>query len=468
MSDYGVMISNWRIGLRHRWVNLSLASQASLAGGTMLVVALVVCALAMMSIVTENVITQRAATTALFVDGVVSPHLQELATTVLVTPDTAAFLDNVMQRPAFISRFPYLDVWRSDGTIAYSNSHEIIGRRFPLPPGVQQALQGQVIATFTELGAEEHVARHFKDDYSEIYIPVYLDKAGEVIGVAEIHELTAPLEAALLRSAILTCLAVLATAALVSTVLFGIVRHGSNTIELQKADLASRLRQSEALAAKYRKTREIARNASKSITEITDRYLRTLQADLHDGPVQLIALALLNLGSVRNARLKEDRSRRLTDIEEALSEALGEVRDIATGLTLPEIRDLELGALIAKALMHSSAGGPKIVAEISVGEVRASYPINLCVYRFCQEGLSNALHHGVPGTTKIAATVIDGRIQVVISNRVRENPDSSVAHERFALGLEGLEARVTSFGGNFSFEKDAQQATLFMALEIVE
>jgi hypothetical protein len=159
----------------------------------MLVVALVLCALAMMSIVTENVITQRAATTALFVDSVVSPHLQELATTTLVSPETGAFLDDVMQQPAFISRFPYLDVWLSDGTIAYSNSHEIIGRRFPLPPGVKQALQGQVIASFTELGTEEHVGRHFKDDYSEIYIPVYLDKAGEVIGVAEIHELTVTL-----------------------------------------------------------------------------------------------------------------------------------------------------------------------------------------------------------------------------------------------------------------------------------
>lgn len=451
-----------------RWVNLSLASQASLAGGTMLVVALVLCALAMMSIVTENVITQRAATTALFVDSVVSPHLQELATTTLVSPETGAFLDDVMQQPAFISRFPYLDVWLSDGTIAYSNSHEIIGRRFPLPPGVKQALQGQVIASFTELGTEEHVGRNFKDDYSEIYIPIYLDKAGEVIGVAEIHELTAPLEEALLRSTILTCLAVLATASLVSAVLFSIVRHGSKTIELQKANLATRLRQSEALAAKYRKTREIARKASKSATEITDRYLRTLQADLHDGPVQLIALALLNLGSVRSTRLKEDRSKRLADIEEALSEALGEVRDIATGMTLPEIRDLDLGALIAKALLHSSAGGTKIVAEISVGEVRAPYPVNLCVYRFCQEGLSNALRHGVPGTTKMAATVIDGKIQVAISNRVRQNPDSAVARERFALGLDGLEARVTSFGGNFSFEKDTQQATLFMALEIVE
>jgi signal transduction histidine kinase len=68
----------------------------------------------------------------------------------------------------------------------------------------------------------------------------------------------------------------------------------------------------------------------------------------------------------------------------------------------------------------------------------------------------------------MAATVIDGKIQVVISNRVRQNPDSAVARERFALGLDGLEARVTSFGGNFSFEKDTQQATLFMALEIVE
>ena len=249
----------------------------------------------MMSIITENMINQRSATTALLVDSVISPHLQELATQTLVSEEDKAYLDMIMLGPAFVNRFPYLDIWQEDGTIAYSNSSEIIGEKFPPPPGIERAMRGEVVASFSELGAEEHTQRHIEVDYSEVYIPIYRERSDTIIAVAETHELTAPLEAALLRSTILTSLAVLAAATIINSVLFGIVRRGSQTIEAQKTALKFRLKQTEALATKYQKSRQIARNASKTATEIADRYLRNLQAELHDGPLQLMTLAMLNL-----------------------------------------------------------------------------------------------------------------------------------------------------------------------------
>ena len=77
--------------------------------------------------------------------------------------------------------------------------------------------------------------------------------------------------------------------------LYGIVRAGSNTIERQEAALRAQVAESRRIAALNRDLGERVMRASARATASTERTLRRIGADLHDGPAQYVALAAMRL-----------------------------------------------------------------------------------------------------------------------------------------------------------------------------
>ncbi len=95
---------------------------------------------------------------------------------------------------------------------------------------------------------------------------------------------------------------------------------------------------SETLAENQRLNDRID-EAHKRLVSINDLNMRRLGAELHDGPAQLISLALLRLDALRPAATAETAGN-LVDFERvqgALTEALTEIRDMSAGVTLPQL-----------------------------------------------------------------------------------------------------------------------------------
>ena len=108
------------------------------------------------------------------------------------------------------------------------------------------------------------------------------------------------------------------------------------------------------------KAKEIAEDlirqesASRRSTELNEQFLRRVGSDLHDGPAQLIALASLRLDAIRQLvsaipQIPASKSEDLDTAQNALDDALAEIRNISSGLVLPELEGLTLTEILTKA-----------------------------------------------------------------------------------------------------------------------
>lgn len=460
------------------WRDRSLVSQFALAGGVVLLIAMVCCGLAVSSFVRTNVLNQRAAATVLFIDSVVTPQLQELATQRQMAPANKAVLDALMQKDQLGTRIPFLEIWLPDGTIAYSNSAELLGQQFALPAAADEAFLGRIVATFADLRAKEHITRHLQMPLIEIYSPVREYGSGRIIAVVEVHETPDVISGTLLDVSIRSWIAVALTCLAVAGSLFLIVKGGSDTIARQKQALSMRLREARELATQYQAMQVEAQRTSRTVTELNDRLMRDVGSDLHDGPSQLISFATLKVERARRARTESGREQELGDIEANLMRALDDIRNIAMGLLLPAIDNLDLGAVVGHAVdLHAKRTGETVSVDNSIGAIRAANAINVCVFRFVQEGLNNAFWHGRSGGTRVTAALSEDEVLTIqIVSRTASpsageplaDPQRERRNIRYGLGLKGLRARVQSLGGSLDFSIGELDACLSLSLDLRE
>ena len=236
------------------FANWSLSKQFAFTGGFFMLVAMILAGVLISNIVSKVTIENTASSTALFLDSLVSPLVQDLAKADVLPTERVNQLNRLLGEEAFNSRFPHLEIWKAGGLVVYSKTPALIGRKFTPPAGMLAALAGDVSAQYADLSAAEHVIRDFNKTYLEIYVPVREHLSGRIIAVAEIHEIPGLLEQKLRRVQRQTWLAIIGSTALIMLGLFGIVYRGSKVIEAQKTDLRERLDEIELVSRQNRQT----------------------------------------------------------------------------------------------------------------------------------------------------------------------------------------------------------------------
>jgi signal transduction histidine kinase len=280
----------------------------------------------------------------------------------------------------------------------------------------------------------------------EIYVPIRHVPTGAIIAVAEFYKDAAELEAQLKDakrdSWIVTGLVGLAMIA----GLFSIVAKGSHTIEQQKSFLTKKIDMLSELLQQNRELRQRIVLASQRSTEIDEHHLRRLGSDLHDGPAQLVGLALLRLDEVFAATNAEAGDREA--ITSALGDALEEIRNISAGLALPEIERLSLtDALSLVVSEHEKRTKTQVSCTLSDLPLNLSHAVKLCFCRFVQEALYNSFRHAGGKGQSVMAKCRNNRIQVTVSDHGPGILRKALTGERPALGLAGLHNRLESVGG---------------------
>jgi signal transduction histidine kinase len=441
-----------RVGRPGAWFsNWNMSKQFAFTGGIFMLVAMVFAGVFISHIVSRIVIENTASSTALFLESLISPLAQELATSDRLTSDHINQLNRLIGEPDFGGRFPHLEIWKEGGLVAYSKESIIIGRQFDPPPGMLVALGGGVSAQYADLLAAEHVARDFNKTYLEVYVPIHEFLSGRIIAVAEIHEATGPLEEKLKIVQRQTWLAIVGATALIMFGLFGIVHRGSKVIEAQKADLGARLGQIKQVSEHNRLLVQRSQHASSRLVELNEKYIRGIGADLHDGPAQLIGFAALKLEQVAKGATSTIRKAESHKIATALSDALNDIRSISRGLMLPEIENLPLPDVVRRVSdIHERRTGTPVEIDCPPIAYPFSHAIKICVYRFIQEGLNNAFRHA-GGCEQIVRCSFDGSKLIVTVENGTENAQSAISED--GMGLSGLRDRVESLGGTFSIHQ---------------
>lgn len=442
--------------LRKRWGRLPLANRFALYGSVVTVAAMLLCGVLITSAMTEITLARRGTVVPALVEGMLAPHVQDLGPDGRLSDSDRLALDATMNEDVLRAEFPYLDLWRADGTILYSNSPQLEARRLEMPLRVQRAFDGQIGVDFTDVGSQDYAEHGFDTDFIEIYFPLLNRETGEIAAVAQLREVTGSLEKDLWSLTLSSWATAATIGIIVMAALFGIVLEGSRKIERQGRILSRRLAQSHQRAVRHRELKAVAQRASLSVTEFTDKHLRTIGTDLHDGPAQTIGFAVLRLDQIRRLSKKAEREGVVAEIESTLGGALSEIRSIALALVLPDIEDLDLAQVIERAVQqHTRRTGIAIVVDSRVEPVHAAPELCVCVYRFIQEGLNNAFHHGLPEGQTLTATMQGGVLKLSITNK--NLTDYTAQSDHRGIGLYGLRARVQSIGGNLAFvQKDGQ------------
>lgn len=454
--------------LSSRWRRLSLATQFTIVAAIVIGIIMAVLGRWVSARIESGVITNTAASAALYMDRFVEPYVQELATGANLSTASQNALTELVKTKGFGERIVAVKIWRADGTIVYSTYPEMIGKRLPVGDSLVNALKGSVVAEFDELDDEENVSeRSLGMSLLEIYSPVREADSGRIIAVVEFYQLADSFANQLAWAQLEGVLMVGGLSLLMLGALIGIVRRGSRTIISQQFALSERVADLSRSLALNEELRQRVADANRRSSESNERFLRRVSAELHDGPVQLIGLVLLRLDGINapaNSKDAEYVGETIEIIRGALKEALTEIRGLSNGLALPELENLSFDDAVELAITNHERRSGTAVA-VSLPELLPAIPtsIKTCAYRFVQETLNNAFRHAGGAGQQVELSWDGDRLEIEVSDKgpgITSNGQSSC---RSGIGLIGLRDRIESLGGTMLIRSSAGHGTRLRA-----
>jgi signal transduction histidine kinase len=455
-----------RLSLQRLWfglANLSLARRFLLVSLVLVVTGGVAVAWVLGQLIETSAINNTTSVTALYVESFVTPELQSLANGTTLTQPEIDSLNNLLNSPAVGHRIVAFRIWSTSGTILYSPNPQLMGRTFDMNGDRGRAAQGAVTGDISNLTDPENVyERQHWSHLLEIYMPIRASRSSLIIAVAELYQLPDDLENQV-NSDRLTAWALVAVAAFLAYLaLARVVSQGSRKIISQDSELRERVRQLSALLDLNAGLHERLRRAAERTTALNELERRRIGSDLHDGPTQTLAFALLRLDSVET-HLEESGQggeKDLASVRGALSEALADMRSIAAGLRTPELERAAPAEIVRRAVAdHERRAGSHAAVDITGIPERASLATKIALYRILLEALSNATRHG--GGTGVEVRVTDsgdGFLLAEVSDRgggfdVRQRPLQG------HLGLTGMRERAELLGGRLELESSVGGGT---------
>lgn len=445
------MLQKWPSSI----TRLTLAWQFALAGVPVLVAGMIIIGLWVTTSLETGFVQNRADSTALFVDSIVSPLAQDLSHASVLEKNNEQALVQAIRDGPLSNRIFSFKIWTRDATVAFSSDPALIGKTFSMRPPLQAALDGKVFSEFDKLEGEEHlVEKNSGHDFLEIYSPIRDAKTGDVIGSAEFYE---PASAFLseLQQLKISSWVVVATVTLgMLALLFLIVARGSAQIENQRKTLDDQVDELSRLLAANTLLRKRVDEAAQQTVTLNERYLRRISSDLHDGPAQLLGFAVMRLEAIRKGKGRDDDEGL---IRRSVAEAIDEIRSICRGLQLPELEGLSGREVSQRAIRaHELHSGARVEADLAEVDV-TSQGVKICIYRFFQEVLSNASRHS--GASRIRASVETVDDMLVI--RVEDNGQGFAPNlSGSGLGLAGLKERAASLGGRLQVKASLGGGTI--------
>jgi signal transduction histidine kinase len=445
--------------------DMSLARQFALAGGVVMLISALAVGGLVQGRIKEVVVRNTANATALYMESFIAPLTQGLADEDRLSEWARGEIGRLLANTALGSRVVSFKIWRKGGLLVDASNTALVGQTFDVTKNLKLAWQGEVRADFDDTGDQEDVAEHALGlPLLEIYSPIREVGSGRVIAVAEFYEVATQLKADLIRARLIAWAAVAGVMALIGASLFAVVLRGSRTIDRQL--LALRDMSAGNLALRLR-----VQGAAARFSAMNDQALRRIGADLHDGPAQLMGFAALRLDALRDKVADPAARAELETVERAVKDSIRDIRNISRGLSLPDIERKPLDDILAGlADAHAVRTGTEVAVTGRLGaRDDLDLPSKICIYRFVQEGLTNAWRHAEGRGQELRLRLLGDRLQVCVLDRgpgFADLPPRPGADDE-GLGLGGLVDRVESLGGRVDMRnRQKGGAALCMELDL--
>lgn len=445
-----------------RWRSLTLPGQFILAGAAVMVVATIFVEYWVSKRIEDAVVQNSAISAALFMESFISPLSQELADTDTLSPPARQALAEVFNGTAIGERVVSFKIWSKQGQIIHASDPAIIGQFFEPSDDLQRALKGEIAASFEDLNDIENASEAALGvPLLEVYSPIRQVWTGEVIAVAEFYEDATVLNRDILTTHRNSWLVVGSSFLASGVLLFGIVQTGGRTIRQQQSALREQLAKTQSVSAQNADLRRKAVAASARATAQTERAIRRIGSDLHDGPAQYLSLASLRLDSALDTKNALTKDAKL--VRGSLDMALDELRIISRGLALPDLDNLDIDGLINRAVKdHTRQTKLDITVERGMAkDVALNYAQKLCVFRFLQETLSNASRHAAVDDVTITTFADNQSFAITVADKGQgfDLTKPRQIRDDGGQGLFGLTDRAESIGGRLDITSTLRRGT---------
>ncbi len=478
---------------RARWMRLPLEQRFAVAGGLVLALTAALMGQFLSAQIEQAVVNQTANSAAFYMESVLDPISHNITPEGQLSPNVSRALTEVFDNTDLGKRIVSYKIWGKDGLILQASDPAMIGRRFAVGGGLKAAWRGDIWASFDQHAEEEDAGeRALGLPLLEIYAPIRLDWSGEIIAVAEFYEANPALAQTLGRARLKAWGVVAGVGLALGLTLFAIVRGGARTIEAQGGELRARLHDLRALTAHNKSLRQKVQQAAARAAARGEGQLRQISADLHDGPAQYLAYAALRLDGLRQTDSPppdaapdqtpapaQSRDRDLDAVRDALGEAMREIRALSRGLALPELAGRSAAEVVRmSAQAHRELRLETVAVWIDPAleapqdaPLPASSPLpgpspalRICLYRFAQEGLTNAARHAGGAEMALRLERLPAPQSAPAPNAPENAPSLRLTVSSggphlgpitIGLGLSGLRDRVEALGGQFTLRPRA-------------
>ncbi len=460
--------------VRRAFERVSLSRQFLLVGAALLLLGMVVLGSWLGMEIERSAVNRAAAVSAIYVESILVAHLRQNSGDAVATVAMHEALDRIFVSGPLHRKVVRFKLWDSSGVILYSSDHHQAGLRFPVDGLLAAAFAGTVQARLSTLDAQDNEGERDRwQRLIEVYVPVRIDPQGGVVVVAEFYHATDNIDReirdAQRRSWVLVMVATFA----ILLLLFGIVRRVDDTLLQQRDALRDQLRQLSATFEENERMRVRLSEAGAATTALNEEFLHRIAADLHDGPAQTLAFALMRFDELVEscgccAKAGGAVFPDLPKIRSALRASLDDLRSVATGLGVPGIGDLSLLETALRAVRDCERQfAVKVEVDVDAALADAALATKITVYRLLQESLSNSFRHAPGGLPRVRVWQTDTQVCLEI---VDQGPgfDSQAAAHAGRLGLAFMQERVRLLGGIFEMLTSTGSGTrIFACLPLI-
>ena len=454
------------------FARFSLVRLLLAGGGVILLAGMLVIGTWVQREIEGGVVDRAGLITSFYVDSLVSSHLQSLTRDGQLGEADHVALDRLLSGTPLGERFVAFKIWARDGRVLYSTNPALVGRQFPVKTNLASAFAGKVHSEISGLtDPDNEFERPRWPRLIETYAPVRALHTGAIVAVLEFYQTTDDLDQQVRAARLRSWLMLSAATLVIFLLLAGLVRRASNTIVAQQGELREKVAQLTALLAQNEQLRERVQRAAARTTALNERFLHRIAADLHDGPGQGLALALMRIEPLADTcnRCTSTISRNRTVGEEfrtvhsALQAALDDLRAISAGLHLPEIGELSVAETAQRAVRdYERKAGLAVALSVNGVPREVPLPVTITLFRLLQESLANGFRHGGVATQKVTLTARDSELLVEVEDS-GSGFDPRIAVTQGHLGLAGMRERVEILGGTFDVESAPGHGTVIRA-----
>jgi two-component system, NarL family, sensor kinase len=323
-----------------------------------------------------------------------------------------------------------IKIWRSDGTIVYSDETQLIGKRFPLDAEQRDVLHsGATEGGVSSLRRAENRFETEEDGLLEVYTRIDSPERQPLLFEAYYSMQTVQERAA----EVLTPFRRITVGALLALLLVGVPLLGVVTLRLTRASRAGERLMRRAVESSEAERRRIAR-------------------DLHDGVVQELAGTAFALsGTAREPGLSPELREELVGSSRSLRRSLRQLRSLLVEIHPPGLDASGLGAALED--LTAPAGSAGIEAAVSVNGMDGGAPDHVVtlVWRVAQEAIRNAVRHANARHLRVEVDGDDRQVRLTVTDD-GVGFDSGGSARAGSYGLRGLQSLVEDGGGRVRVE----------------